>query len=209
MTMEPNSFHKNNRAPSPSIAIEGIQTVLREILDTHPAGLSEYDLLKGLAKRDVSLFNDDYFNNPFGLFQRHFLLFHCLYRLRNSLRATGQGDLTIHCMAIQLIPYGNMSSDHPALPDSFANYYLDLNNLKTTGEADVLGMLDNFWKKCAGNEQRDEALAVLKLTPPTSYPDIKQQYRRLAMQWHPDRGGEPEQFHQLECAMEILRILYK
>ncbi len=190
-------------------AIEGIQTILGEILDAHPAGMSEYDLLMGLSERNVSLFNDDYFQSPLGLFQRHFLLFHCLYLLRDKLRATRQGDMKIHCLAIQLMPYSRNPSDHPALPDTLAGYYLDLDNLKSTDESDILRLLDNFWQKFAGEDQRDEALAVMQLTHPTSYPVIKQQYRRLAMQWHPDRGGEPAQFQRLEWAMGILRILYQ
>jgi len=70
-------------------------------------------------------------------------------------------------------------------------------------------MLDNFWIKFAGNEHRDEALTVMELSHPISYPDIKQQYRRLAMQHHPDRGGEPSQFQRLEWAMGILRGVYQ
>ena len=192
-----------------NFAIEQIQTVIRGILDAHPSGISEYDLLKRLAGRDIGLFDGNYFNDPFRLFQRHFLLFHCLYLLRDRLRATQQGDMTIHCLGIQLIPYSNTSSDHPALPDPFESYYLDLGNLKSTGESDVLRMLDDFWKRFAGNEQRDEALAVMELTHPAGYPDIKRQYRRLAMQWHPDRGGEPAQFQRLEWAMGVLRVLYQ
>lgn len=196
-----------------TFAIEGIQTILREILDAHPAGMSEYDLLKGLAERNVSLFNEDYFKSALGLFQRHFLLFHCLYLLRDKLRTTRQGDLNIHCLGIQLMPYIHVHRDtpsgHPALLDPLAGYYLDLDNLKSTDESDVLHLLNNFWQKFAGDDQRDEALAVMQLTHPTSYPVIKQQYRRLAMQWHPDRGGELARFQRLKWAMEILRILYQ
>jgi len=190
-------------------ATEGMQALLHEILDARPEGISEYDLLKGLAERDVSLFKGDYFNTPYGLFQRHFLLFHCLHLLRNKLRAARQGDMTIHCLDIRLTPYSDASSDHPALPDPLAAYYLDLDNLSTTDESDVLRMLDDFWKRFAGDEQRDEALAVMELEHPTSYPEIRQQYRRLAMQWHPDRGGEPERFQRLEWAMGVLKVLYR
>ena len=192
-----------------NIVIQCLQTLLRDILAAHPAGLSEYDLLKTLATCNVSLFNDDYINDPHGLFQRHFLLFHCLHLLRNELRATQKGDLNIHCMDIRLIPYSITPAEHPALPDPLAAYYLDLDNLKSTDESDVLRMLDDFWKKFAGDEHRDEALAVMELTHPASYPDIQQQYRRLAMQHHPDRGGESAQFQRLEWAMGILRVLYQ
>ena len=192
-----------------TVAVEKIQAILSEILAAHPAGLDEHAMLKELGRRDVGLFNEEYFHDSFGLFQRHFLLFHGLYLLRDSLRSTGQGDLEIHCMGIQRIPYSNTPSDHPALHDPLAGYYLNLDNLNATSEPDVLHLLDNFWKKYTSTAQRDEALAVMELAPTASYPDIKQQYRRLAMQWHPDRGGDAERFHKLEWAMSILRAVYQ
>ena len=191
-----------------TVAIAEIQTILSEILDAHPAGVDEHAMLKELARRDVSLFNEDYFHNSFGLFQRHFLLFHALYLLRDTLRSTGQGDLEIHCMGIQRIPCSNTLSEHPALHEPLASYYLNLDNLNSSNESDVLRLLDNFWKKYTSNTQRDEALAVMELTHTSSYSDIKQQYRRLAMQWHPDRGGDAAQFHKLEWAMRILRAVH-
>jgi len=190
-------------------AIEGLQTLIHEILEAQPHGISEHELLKALARHNVRLFNEDYFNNPLGLFQRHFLLFHCLYLLREQLRAAEQSELTIHCLDIQLTAYNNTPSVHPALPDPLAAYYLDRDNLKSTNESDVLRMLDNFWIKFVGTEHRDEALNVMELSHPTNYPTIKQQYRRLAMQHHPDRGGDPTQFQRLEWAMGILRGLYQ
>lgn len=192
-----------------NVALEEIQTILREILDARPAGMTEHDLLKALAERELDFFEGDFFRSTLGLFQRHFLLFHCLYLLRDRLRAAGQGDMQIHCLGIRLLPYRNSSSDHPALADPLAAYYLDLGNLESTDEAEVLRLLDDFWKRFAGEGQRDEALAAMELAHPVSYPDIKQQYRRLAMQWHPDRGGDPEQFQRLEWAMGILRALYQ
>lgn len=191
-----------------TVAIEELHTILGEVLDAHPAGLDEYELLKVLAERNVSLFNDEYFSNSFGLFQRHFLLFHGLYLLRDKLRMSGQGDMEIHCMGIRLIPCSNTPSAHPALHDPLASYYLDLDNLNASHESDVLRLLDDFWKKFASTAQRDEALAIMKLKHPVGYPDIKKQYRRLAMRWHPDRGGNPDQFHRLEWAMGILRLVY-
>ena len=79
-----------------NVAIEEIQVILRGILENRSGGMTEHDLLKALAGRDVDFFDEDYFNSPLGLFQRHFLLFHCLYLLRDSLRAAGQGDMAIH-----------------------------------------------------------------------------------------------------------------
>lgn len=160
-------------------AIAGIQTILLEIIDVNPQGITEYDLLNELAEHNVSLFTDDYFKSTLGLFQRHFLLFHCLYLLRNKLRTELRGDLEIHCLCVRRAPYIDTQSNYPALHDPLADYYLDLANLKSTGESDVLRLLNSFWQRFAGEDQREAALAVMQLTSPASYDDIRQQYRRL------------------------------
>lgn len=198
-----------NRDSRMTVAIEEIQPILREILDARPAGVTEYELLRELAGRKVALFEECHASSPLGLFQRHFLLFHCLYRLRDTLRASGAGDMDIHCLGICIVPGCAIRSDHPVPVDTLAGYYLDLNNLGATGEEDVLQMLDDFWKRYAGEERRDEALAVMELSAPAGYPEIERQYRRLAMRHHPDRGGEPAEFQRLERAMGILRGLYR
>ena len=192
-----------------NLAIEGIQNVLGDILDAHPVGLTEHELLIKLAEYEVSLFSEEYFNSPLGLFQRHFLLFHCLYLLRDKLRAAQRSDMEIHCLGIKLAPYRHTPSDHPAQFDPLAAYYLDLDNFTNTDEQEVLRLLDGFWKRFASDDQRDKALAVMELVHPTSYAEIKHKYRRLAMQCHPDRGGELAQFQKLEWAMGILRVLYR
>jgi len=38
----------------------------------------------------------------------------------------------------------------------------------------------------------------------SSEADIKKAYRKLAMQHHPDKGGDPEQFKQIQGAYDIL-----
>lgn len=191
------------------VVIAAIQSAIGDILEAHPTGLTEYALHKELTGRGISLFDEEYFRSPLGLFQRHFLLFHCLYRLRDALRAAQQGDIEIHCLAIRYMPYRNSPSDHPALFDPLVAYYLDLDNFTDTDEPEVLRLLEGFWRRFASDEQRDKALAVMELAHPTSYLEIRQQYRRLAMQCHPDRGGEAERFQELEWAMGILRVLYR
>ena len=192
-----------------SVAIAALQALLEELLAARPQGMSEYELLKELAGRGLGIFGEPDSRDMLGMFQRHFLLFHCLYLMRNERRAAGQGDLEIDCLRICFVPAVSVNSAHPALPDTLAAYYLDLGNLDSTGETEVQDMLDGFWRKFVGLEQRDEALAVLELEASASLGEIERQYRRLAMKRHPDRGGDPAQFQRLEWAVRALRALYR
>ncbi len=50
----------------------------------------------------------------------------------------------------------------------------------------------------------DDPLAVLELSGNPSWEEIKKQYRKLAMQHHPDRGGDAMLFKKIQAAYEIL-----
>jgi DnaJ-class molecular chaperone len=89
------------------------------------------------------------------------------------------------------------------------DYYLDLSNLEQTSADDVTHLLESFWTRLGANEQRAAALEALELEDPVDYPAIKQQYRRLAMQHHPDRGGDKAQLQTLNYAMAVLEKCYK
>jgi curved DNA-binding protein CbpA len=44
----------------------------------------------------------------------------------------------------------------------------------------------------------------LELSPDCSFDDIKQQYRTLAMKYHPDHGGDVDKFQRIKHAYEVL-----
>lgn len=46
---------------------------------------------------------------------------------------------------------------------------------------------------------------VLGIARDASLEEVTRAYRALAMKMHPDRGGDPEQFHKLQAAYEALR----
>jgi curved DNA-binding protein CbpA len=52
--------------------------------------------------------------------------------------------------------------------------------------------------------QRQQALAVLGLSPNATPQQIKRRYRTLAKQHHPDRGGDPRQMQKIIAAYEFL-----
>jgi len=53
---------------------------------------------------------------------------------------------------------------------------------------------------------RDEALQVLGVPPAAGADTVKRAYRRLAREHHPDLGGDPDIFHQLQQAFEQLSV---
>ncbi|MDP2879037.1 MAG: DNA-J related domain-containing protein [Sulfuricella sp.] len=176
---------------------------LLAILRTHPDGLTEHDLIRKLAHDDPA-FGPDAYTDELSLFQCHFILFHHLYRLRDELWNERQGDLAIHCLKIVLHPYPDGTDRLPATPDPLRAYYLDLTHLEKTGKQEVLKMLDTFWLRFTHLGHRAEALAALGLADPVEYPEIKRRYRELAMEHHPDRGGEMERLQAINAAMELL-----
>ena len=51
----------------------------------------------------------------------------------------------------------------------------------------------------------DADLATLELQPPVDSISVRQQYRRLAMRHHPDKGGDGEQFRRVSAAYQRLK----
>lgn len=52
--------------------------------------------------------------------------------------------------------------------------------------------------------QRQQALSVLGLPFDATPQQIKQRYRKLAKQYHPDLGGDSQQMQRLSAAYEFL-----
>ena len=67
---------------------------------------------------------------------------------------------------------------------------------------------DSFWLRMVDNSEKQQALAVLELTEPVTLTDIKQRYRTLLSQAHPDKGGCHQRTLQLNEAMAVLKRCY-
>lgn len=178
--------------------------LLQEILQLHPAGLSEYALLQHLRGDSRSGFAATNTEDNEDLFHTHFLLFHYLYRLRDRLRSTQAGDLEIHTLTIRYYPTANASAQALSQADPLRSYYLDLTQLETTTRADIDAMLGRFWTRFSRYDRRDEALSILELSSDADDAAILLQYRRLAMQHHPDRGGDATKLQAIHAALAIL-----
>jgi hypothetical protein len=145
------------------------------------------------------------------LFKRNFLLMNALYELQHVL-LPGQW-LQVEAMNIILlrIPPANvlqLQQDDSALRD----YYLDWNNYDTCVNV-VREMLESFWNSYQdyigvrrGRFAQREALRVLELEADASDKEIRRQWRKLALKWHPDRqGGDTAKFRQICEAWQALR----
>ena len=188
-------------------------------------GISEFDLIALLKRPPYSLFDEDALRDPLMLFQTHFLVFHALYKLQIKWRESGEGQLDIHTTKILLrddiqpqnIPPQNkdatQAQTHLAGLDPLASYYLNLDNLKGTSEADVAALLDDFWRQMAGQKlgvpntkDRDKACDVLKLDKQDilTLNSLKAHYRKALLKVHPDRGGNVEEAQQVIQAYRVL-----
>ncbi|MCB1159618.1 MAG: DnaJ domain-containing protein [Leptospiraceae bacterium] len=182
-----------------------VQNIL-EILENFPEGLSEFELLKSLENKN-SLFSGYSLQDELELFQSHFLLFHILYHLDEILKEKKGLGIEIHCLKIKLYTIRQQQRDSSELEkhDPLREYYKDLNHLRNTGRKEVNELLNSFWKKYLAFQKKEEALEVLDLHPAASEEEIKNRYRKLVKEHHPDKGGDSERIIEINKAMEILK----
>ncbi|NHN36052.1 molecular chaperone DnaJ [Pseudomaricurvus alcaniphilus] len=176
---------------------------------------SEHQLLSRMVSEGVLA--RDYSSEPLGLFQAHFLLMNGLYQLQASYRSGGRGLLSISALEIALLPARGQSENSSEVAGlasvCMADYYLDWNNFSAATSDSVDELLGSFWRRYMGRDDVLQALAVLGLESldPRDLGNwllIKQRYRRLAMECHPDRGGDQQQFTRLQAAFTRLKAFF-
>lgn len=169
----------------------------------------EYDILHHLI--DIKRLPKDALKTPLALFRSHFLVFNALYRLQLQYLVTSTATLTISALKIErtaitnnhVEPSGSLSHH-----DALSCFYLDLNHLNNTESHDVQRLLEQFWDKFFTPTLKEEALTTLELSEPVDLKTIKQQYRRLAMRHHPDRGGDADKLIAITQAVQCLEQYY-
>ncbi|ASP40303.1 molecular chaperone DnaJ [Bacterioplanes sanyensis] len=186
-------------------SIDMLQQRLQHILADGEAR-TEHQLISDLQQQ--GLFNPDVLRDSLTLFRCHFLLMHCLYRIRQQWQAQRCFELDISALRIQARPFSSTAPQGgEALPhtsDPLASYYLDLSQLHTQRD-EVEALLQSFWTALANGENRSDDLALLELDNTASDDDVRQQYKRLAMRYHPDRGGDAARFNAISQAYERLK----
>lgn len=179
------------------------------ILRDHPQGVGEFYILKNLREQVPELHHLAEDPN-LQLFRQHFLIMNALYQLQSSLWQEEKLSLSITAMHIRLIPnkdvtFSNSSEVNDSVDAKLAAYYLDWNEYEKTDESEVSRLLNSFYNGINNQGDRAAALEVLHIDDKhPSKEEIKKQYRKLAHQAHPDRGGDTEQFISLRQAYECL-----
>ena len=210
----------------PSCAKEKAELLL-DVLSTYKnkfeTGISEFELISQLKKPPYQIFNERALNDSMALFTTHFVLFHALYRLREQWRNLQVGELDIHTTNIVLRPQMTVASqsEHGCFQvldehDALALYYLNWDNLKNTGEADIDALLNSFWERMLDAPQGEtkdvisRCHRILNLSPNehVSYSILKANYRRRLSKVHPDKGGSQKEAQEVIMAYQKLLIYY-
>ena len=185
-------------------SLEQFQHTLLELLEPLSDGISEYELFNRLSALNFPDYHESARRTSLGLFRAHFALFHALYTLRDRLWAKQQAHLEINATCICLSPYQPQVSALPSRPDPLRAYYLDTRHLQDATAENVEQLLGRFWRRFSTADGREHALGVLGLNDPVDDATIKQTYRRLAMQHHPDRGGNEQRLQEINAAVTSL-----
>ncbi|MFM5203958.1 DNA-J related domain-containing protein [Aeromonas veronii] len=140
------------------------------------------------------------------LFRVNFLLMNALYQLQAELYEEGWW-LVISTLDIRLEPLGAVADTGSALArgEALRSYYLDWQVFWQTDRTEVEALLNHFWRAYDGEGHKAEALALFDLNEGASQEAIRRRWRELALQHHPDRGGNAETFVRIRWAWEVLR----
>ncbi|MDH5570847.1 MAG: DnaJ domain-containing protein [Gammaproteobacteria bacterium] len=176
-----------------------------DILKQATGDLGEYDLIKTLEQQgfDFPVENDGY---EMALFKKHFITMNALYHLQDELLADGYylsiSPLLIKLESAQINSTGQQLQDD--VPAEVRDYYLDWQHFEKTRSDDVKAMLSDFWNRYYAVDQRMEAYQVLGIDEQSSHEEVVLAYRRLAAEYHPDKGGDKIRFIEIRQAYEVL-----
>ncbi|MGX5913674.1 DNA-J related domain-containing protein [Aliidiomarina sp. Khilg15.8] len=192
--------------------LEQLQHAISDILLAQVTPVSEFELIRTLQREPYELLSERALRGSLSLFQTHFLVFHCLYQLRDEWRAEQLCDLRIEPLAIGCEPLaGHQGQQLPAAEDKLRAYYLDMGHFDSTSSRDVDDLLSGFWQDfgrpapAVHADERSQAMMIMDLeTMPESQRQLKRLYRQQVHQKHPDKGGATEAMHSLQWAYQVL-----
>ncbi len=164
------------------------------------------------------------------LFRRHFLLYRRLWLFDDELRLSTGQRLWIRGIRSTLLdppPPGRCSwldpetgrfclaetssnlcvSHHKTVPEinGMKAYYLDWKNLEGMTEGELNGLVEGFFRWMGARGNITQALETLGLPADAGEQAVKARWRRLSLDHHPDRGGDPAYFQKISAAWAVLK----
>lgn len=146
------------------------------------------------------------------LFKRNFLLMNALYELQEMLLP--QQWLQVQAMEIKLLSVAPADIELELARDiALREYYFNWDNYDTCANV-VREMLQSFWNRYQdyigmGQEpsmHKVKALQILGLDVGASNREVRRQWKKLALKWHPDRpNGDATKFRLICEAWQSLK----
>ncbi|MFH0217623.1 DNA-J related domain-containing protein [Vibrio alginolyticus] len=180
-----------------------------EILRKQPSNWKLHTLASSLGEQGYISKLDD--SPDKDLFKRNFLIMNALYQLQDTLYPDSW--LQVEAMDIQLMSSMEALRHKIDIHDPLREYYLDWRNYEAD-EDEVRRLLNEFWttyQKFIGGSSvasvdKTKALSLFELNTDATPAEIRKQWRKLALRWHPDReNGNAERFRVLCEAWNVLR----
>ncbi|MFH4591022.1 DNA-J related domain-containing protein [Vibrio alginolyticus] len=180
-----------------------------EILRKQPSNWKVHTLASSLGEQGYISKLDD--SPDKDLFKRNFLIMNALYQLQDTLYPDSW--LQVEAMDIQLMSSMEALRHKIDIHDPLREYYLDWRNYEAD-EDEVRRLLNEFWttyQKFIGGSSvasvdKTKALSLFELNTDATPAEIRKQWRKLALRWHPDReNGNAERFRVLCEAWNVLR----
>ena len=146
------------------------------------------------------------------LFKRNFLIMNALYQLQESLLP----DCWLQVQSLNIQLFAQTPSNYVLMQEQdsgLRSYYLDWSNYDTSVN-EIETLVNHFWSRYqksfdqgSGSLDRCQALQLFNLSHDASKQDIRRQWRKLALKWHPDReSGDANRFREICEAWQVLRV---
>ncbi|MBD3306295.1 DnaJ domain-containing protein [candidate division KSB3 bacterium] len=173
--------------------------------------------------------------SPLTLYQHHFVLFHLLYHLQEEFAQEQQylfihfmrtivrpypdpgrcrffdESLALFCRAACVpgdayCPFHVRQIDDTALDElSLRYFYADPENFYKLDEDTAAAVINGTWELLTHYDTYQQSLAVLGLADTIDLGRLKKRFKRLAKQYHPDRGAAShEKFSEINNAYQFL-----
>lgn len=176
-----------------------------QVLRTAEQRLAIHELLQELKLvAKIPNLDDDV---QLALFKLNWLMMNALYQLQSDFIQEGY-YLTVSTLDIHLSPLtddGLESASQDMSRQPLRDYYLDWRHFSDTTKDEVQALLDGVWQEYISGDAQEKAYTTLGLEVDASFQMIRKTYRKLAGQYHPDKGGDSVRFMEVREAYEVLR----